>query len=102
MKEYPDLLLNFEEDCSAITLKDNIIALKNNAYPHWVRLSYVGHISDYHGYKRKYEHIFPLNYGPIDDIRGQIGRALVVNKGMKGEESDEEVIQDNEEYDKAV
>ena len=41
MKEYPDFLLNFEEECCAIKLKDNIISSKNNAYPHWARLSYV-------------------------------------------------------------
>lgn len=57
-----------------------------------------GHVSDYHGYNRRYEHFSSLQFGPIGDIRSQIGRTLVENNS----ESDEEVTRENQQYDKTV
>jgi hypothetical protein len=61
-----------------------------------------GHISDYHGYKRRYEHFAPLQFGSIDDIRKQIGRTLTESKGGNEDESDEEVNEDNGDYQRAI
>lgn len=68
----------------------------------WVTLSHIGHISDYHGYKRRYEHFAPLQFGAIEDIQSQVGKTLVENKYGIDEESDEEDIQDNKDYERAI
>lgn len=61
-----------------------------------------GHISDYHGYKRKYEHFAPLRFGPVDDIRCQIQTTLAQNEDGNSEESDDEVIEDDRDYERAI
>jgi len=82
--------------------KGTVLAIEDKPILSWVRLSHIGHISDYHGYKRRYEHFAPLQFGPIDDIKKQIERTLVENMKGNNEESDEEVIQENEDYEKAI
>ena len=61
-----------------------------------------GHISDYHGYKRKYEHFAPLQFGPVADIRQQIEKTISGNGKESGEESDEEIMKDNKDYEEAI
>lgn len=61
-----------------------------------------GHISDYHGYKRKYEHFAPLQFGNVADVRRQIERTLTENGDGSDEESDKEVTRDNKDYERAI
>ena len=60
-----------------------------------------GHISDYHGYKRKYEHFAPLQFGSIENVRKQIGKVLTDNE-RNDEESDEDIMEDNRDYEQAI
>ena len=43
-----------------------------------------------------------MQFGPLDDIRRQIGRTLIESNDRKDEESDEEVIQDDKDYEQAI
>ena len=43
-----------------------------------------------------------MQFGPLDDIRRQIGRTLIECNDRKDEESDEEVIQDDKDYEQAI
>jgi hypothetical protein len=43
-----------------------------------------------------------LQFGPLDDIRRQIGRTLIESKHRNDEESDKEVIQDDKDYEQAI
>ena len=44
-----------------------------------------GHVSDYTGLKRKYDHFFPLHRGSIENIRDQIEKRLAENEPVAGE-----------------
>jgi len=68
----------------------------------WINLSHIGHISDYHGYKRKYEHFAPLQFGDVAYVRRQIERTLTENGRRSDEESDEEVTRDSKDYERAI
>mmetsp|Transcript_58197 Transcript_58197/g.65062 ORF Transcript_58197/g.65062 Transcript_58197/m.65062 type:complete len:919 (+) Transcript_58197:954-3710(+) len=94
--------VNFQEILFNTTCIDDTTGLEDDISTNWVKLSHIGHVSDYHGYKRKYDHYFPLQNGSIDNIRGQIERTLIAHKVVNGEESDEEVVQEDTEYDKVV
>ncbi|KAG7349338.1 Myb-like DNA-binding protein [Nitzschia inconspicua] len=43
----------------------------------WIKLSHMGHISDYHGFGRKYEHFYPLKCGKsLQEVLAEILKTL--------------------------
>ncbi|KAL3912319.1 MAG: hypothetical protein SGILL_006932, partial [Bacillariaceae sp.] len=51
----------------------------------WVDLSHKGHVSDYHGYGRKYEHFYPLKGKSLADVQAEMA-ATIANRSSEVEE----------------
>jgi hypothetical protein len=62
-----------------------------------------GHISDYHGYARKYDNFFSLRSGEsIPEVRNEIFRILGNSTNTPVDETDEEILNECNLYEKAT
>ena len=69
----------------------------------WMKLSHVGHISDYHGMQRRYESFFPLTLKTsANEMINDIGRTLQEHHFDEMIESDEEVMEENNAYKRVL
>eukprot|EP00934_Nitzschia_sp_Nitz4_P001349 Nitzschia sp. Nitz4//scaffold22_size323478//122602//125117//NITZ4_000524-RA/size323478-processed-gene-0.457-mRNA-1//-1//CDS//3329542986//1349//frame0 len=69
----------------------------------WVKLVHLGHVSDYHGLQREHDSTFlPLVYHKSLDVLHQTIDSTLTKAGFGGDESDEEIEEENKRYDKVV
>ena len=72
---------------------------KNSENVNWMKLSHMGHISDYHGMQRRYESFFPLTLkSSANEMINDIGRTLEEHHFDELIESDDEVLEENNDF----
>jgi hypothetical protein len=58
----------------------------------WVKLSHIGHISDYHGFQRRHDTFFPLKFNKsVSETREAIEATLVQAEAEKVEANDQDI-----------
>lgn len=81
-------------------------SLKRQSYPassSWMRLSHLGHVSDYHGIQRQFESFLPLTLkSSASEMVLDIQRTLQEHHFDESFESDEEVMEEKSKYRRAL